>query len=490
MALPRPLHGKPAALAVSAAVLATGALVLGGRDDRSAPPPPGPAGPTGRSELTLNGAGRALPPEVGRDLLARDPQASPNARAVQQLLADLEATARSGRSGGTVIGQHIEGHNERYNPEYGDYRGTKPVGYYYKKAADITGKLPGFVETDLGPGYGQSGWGVGNPRSYSEGRWPACAVGWQYTDDAVDLMAAVWSGHPRAADGTYGAAGVQKNCDGTATELPDNGGAPAGLVGMSFHQPYPGSDVKSFDRVLCSSSPAAGDPGWFGRVVDSTGGTPEYRALLTDLSFLADHLEYLAAHDVPVLLRPYHEMNAADCARGFWWSGQKPADYQALWRITYHYLVETRGLHNLLFAWTPVSWDGAPGVDPWNYYPGAQYVDLVGVDDYSGSPARPIGTGEAWTKRYYDGLAGYGKPRILAESFAVPVNSRQPDTLRRTPWTIWTVWGQSLTADNLTPEQPRNSNADVKATYDDALALTGGSAAFGANVDWSGLHVR
>ncbi|MFD5465505.1 glycoside hydrolase family 26 protein [Kitasatospora sp. NPDC127059] len=484
MALPRALRGKSAVLAAAGIVVAAGSLVLLDRDGRADIAPPV------RVPVSVGAPGRTLPPDVGRDLLARDPQASPNARAVQQFLADLEAQARTGHSGGTVIGQHVEAHNERDNPGYGDYRGTKQVGYYYKKAADLTGRLPGFMETDLGPGYGQNAWGVGNPRSYSAGRWPTCRAGWQYTDDAVDLMAAVWSGHPRADDGSYDSAGVQQNCDGSTTELPDNGGAPAGIVGMSFHEPYPGSDLKSFDRVLCSNSPAATDPGWFGRVVDAAGDTREYRALITDLSYLADHLEYLAAHDVPVLLRPYHEMNVKDCASRFWWAGQKPADYQALWRITYKYLVETRGLHNLLFVWTPVSWDGAPGVDPWDYYPGGQYVDVVGVDDYSGSPAHPIGTGEVWTKRYYDGLAAYDKPRMLAESFAVPVNSRQPDTLRRTPWTIWTVWGQALTADNLAPDQPGNSSADVNATYHSPLAITGGSGRSGGSIDWSGLHVR
>ncbi|MGC0312741.1 glycoside hydrolase family 26 protein [Kitasatospora acidiphila] len=436
------------------------------------------------------GTVRALPPGAGADLLKRDPKASPQARAVYQFLADLEQGARAGKTPGTVIGQHIEAQNELYNVDYGDYEGIKGVGYYYKKAADITGKLPGFVETDLGPGYGQSSWGVGDPRTYSAGKWPTCSSKWQYTDDEVDLLAAVWLGHPRAQDGTYGTSGTQQNCDGSTTTIPDNGGAPAGIVGMSFHEPYPGSPVKSFDRVLCRNSPAATDPGWFSRVVDATHKTPEYQALIQDLSYVADHLQYLAEHDIPVIFRPYHEMNSTGCGDGFWWSGQKPADYQALWRITYDYLVKTRGLHNLVFAWTPVSWDGAPGVDPWNYYPGDQYVDLVGVDDYSGSPTHPIGTGEVWTKRYYDGLAAYKKPRIMAESFAVPVNSRQPDTLQRTPWTLWTVWGQSLTSGNLHPDAITNSNADVKASYDAPTAITGGAAAYSSSIDWSSLHVR
>ncbi|MFD9125811.1 glycoside hydrolase family 26 protein [Kitasatospora sp. NPDC059571] len=486
--LPRALRSRAAipVAAVTAAALCTAVVLMGG--DGGAAPAPG-AAPSGTGSSHLVPA-RPLPASLGADLVKRDPKASPNARAVYQMLADLESQARDGHPKGTVIGHHVEAQNELYNLNYGDYQGIKGVGYYYKKAADITGKLPGFVETDLGPGYGQGDWGVGNPRSYSKDKWPTCSSKWQYTDDAVDLLTAVWSGHPRPDDGTYGASGVQQNCDGSTTSLPDNGGGPAGLVGMSFHEPYPGSPVKSFDRVLCANSPAATDPTWFGRVVDDSAGTAEHRQLLTDLSYLADHLQYLADHDVPVLFRPYHEMNNADCRHSFWWSGQRGADYQKLWRITYDYLVRTRGLHNLIFVWSPVSWDGAPGVDPWNYYPGEQYVDVVGVDDYSGSPRDPIGTGEVWTKRYYDGLAAYRKPRILAESFAVPVNARQKETLTRTPWTLWTVWGQALTEKNLIPDQVVNSLADVKATYNSKQAITGGYGHFGANFDWSSLHIQ
>ncbi|MGW4651077.1 glycoside hydrolase family 26 protein [Kitasatospora sp. NPDC004289] len=477
-----------AAVTLAASVVCATVIAVSGAEDGTGPAAaPTSSGPDPTSSPTP----RPVPADLGKDLLKRDPAASPNARAVFQMLADLEQAARSGKPRGTVIGQHVELQNELYNTSYGDFAGSKPAGYYYKKAADITGKLPGFVETDLGPGYGQSTWGVGNERSYSAGRWPSCEAKWQYTDDAVDLLKAVWSGYPRAADGSYGTGegGAQRNCDGSTTALPDNGGAPAGMVGMSFHEPYPGAPVKSFENVLCRSSPRTTDPKWFGRVVDQAGGTRENKALMEDLRFLADHLEYLASHDVPVLFRPYHEMNNQDCQRSFWWSGQTGADFKKLWTITYRYLVETRGLHNLIFVWTPVSWDGAPGVEPWDYYPGEGYVDVVGVDDYSGSPTDPIGTGELWTKRYYDGLSAYRKPRVLAESFAVPVNSRQQDTLAQTPWTMWTVWGQSLTERNVSPGPVVNRLSDVKDTYNSPLAITGGSGRFGANQDWSALHL-
>ncbi|MHC3473734.1 glycoside hydrolase family 26 protein [Streptomyces sp. 7R007] len=400
------------------------------------------------------------PRAVPTDLRARDPEATRAACRVYALLAALENDARAGRPSRTVIGQHVELQNERYNPAYGDHRGTKQPGYYYRKARDITGRLPAFVEVDLGPGYGHPGWAVGEPRSYSRA-WPSCRSQWGYVDDAVDLALGVWAGLPRPVDGSYRTSGTHRDCaSATEVSLPHNGGAPAGMVGFSFHQPYPGSPVKGFPQTLLRNSPGARDPAWFGRVV--TEGTGEYRALLHDLDFLADHLGYLASHGVPVLLRPYHEMNARP-GHGFWWAGQDPAAYRTLWRVAYDHLVRRRGLHNLVFVWSPSSWDGTHTTEPHAYYPGDRHVDVVGVDAYSDSPAKPFGEG-AWTEFWHSGLRRYGKPRIVAESFHVPLNAAQPETLARTPWALWTVWGQGLTQDN--------SAADVKRTYYSPSVIT------------------
>lgn len=411
---------------------------------------------------------RRWPGQVPTDLRERDPEATLAARQVYAMLAGLENSARHGRPSRTVIGQHVELHNERHNPNYGDYRGTKPPGYYYRKARDITGRLPGFVELDLGPGYGQPGWAVGQARSYSEA-WPSCRRYWGYVEDAVDLAVGVWAGLPRVADGSYRPSGTHRECaSGAEVALPHNGGAPAGLVGFSFHQPYPGSPVKGFAQTLHRNSPAAEDPHWFARVV--TPGSPEHRALLLDLRYLADHLGYLADRGVPVLLRPYHEMNTAP-GRGFWWAGQDPAAFRRLWRLTYDYLVHRRGLHNLIFVWAPNSWDGSYGREPGAYYPGGRYVDVVGVDDYSDTPAEPFGGG-VWTEVWYRGLEKYRRPRIVAESFHVPLNAAQPRTLARTPWVLWTVWGQALSYDNVSAPRKKNTTNDVQQTYYSSRAIT------------------
>jgi mannan endo-1,4-beta-mannosidase len=440
----------------------------------------------------------AAVPQIAPSLTARDPLASKNAQAVYARLVAMENAARTGTAPKTIIGQHIEGQNELYNAGYGDTGGTTYVGYYYNKVTAITGRLPGFVEIDLGPGWGSTnGWGIFNSRSYDDGRnVPTGQKQWQYLDDAVDLAFGVWKGFPRPADGTYNPDGNAVNVDGTvsiAAPYLDNGGSAAGIVGCSFHQPYPGSSVKDFSQVLSQAAgqhpggvagyPAASittDQAWFDAVVDWRDNTGGYQALLADLAFAADQLSYFAEYDIPVLFRPYHEMNG----NWFWWGGKSPAGYQQLWQIAYDYLVHTRGLHNLIFVWSPAAWTPTGTDVPWNFYPGNDYVDVVAVDDYNPKYGTGLSTPENshYTNIYYTGLQDYAKPRMLAESFNVPITKDGTSALTASPWVIWTVWGQGLTADN--------TNADVKATYYATNhVLTGGSgSAYGQNFNWGSLH--
>ncbi|MFG3280426.1 glycoside hydrolase family 26 protein [Streptomyces sp. NPDC048111] len=437
-------------------------------------------------------------PRITLSLTARDPQASLNARAVYDHLVALENNARAGTNPVTVIGGHTEAQNELYNPAYGDAGGRTHTGYYYDKIRAITGRLPGFVEIDLGPGYGSTnGWGTFASRSYNRGLGlPDQQPQWQYVDDAVDLATGVWKGLPRPADGTYNPGGVMVALDGTRTAVV-NGGAASGIVGVSFHQPYPGSALKDFSQVLTqvqgkrpagvASYPVAGlttDQQWFDRLVDRESNTPEYQALLADLDLLAATLSYFALYDIPVLLRPYHEMNGG----WFWWGGKTPASYQKLWRITYDHLVQTRGLHNLIFVWCPNAWQPQGGDVPWDYYPGADRVDIVAVDDYNPRYGSGAATPENrdFTNIYHRGLADYAKPRMLAETFDMPVTADGGNALTASPWVIWSVWGDGATRTAV------NSNADVKATYYATRQVrTGGSGSgFGQNFDWGSLHAH
>ncbi|MCL1904408.1 MAG: hypothetical protein FWF94_08335 [Oscillospiraceae bacterium] len=99
----------------------------------------------------------------------------------------------------------------------------------------------------------------------------------------------------------------------------------------------------------------------------------EYKAMINDIDIVAGYLKKLADKDVPVLWRPLHE-----AAGGwFWWGAKGPAANKALWALMYDRLTNHHNLNNLIWVWTCEE-----NANALEWYPGDQYVDIVGRDFY------------------------------------------------------------------------------------------------------------
>lgn len=99
------------------------------------------------------------------------------------------------------------------------------------------------------------------------------------------------------------------------------------------------------------------------------------------LTRAADFLESLKDADgefIPVIFRPWHE----NVGSWFWWGGKlcTPEQYKALFRQTRDYLAGTRGLKNIVWAYSPDS--GADSTEYFERYPGDDYVEILGIDHY------------------------------------------------------------------------------------------------------------
>lgn len=98
----------------------------------------------------------------------------------------------------------------------------------------------------------------------------------------------------------------------------------------------------------------------------------EYIAMLRDIDYIAGLLKELQDDGVPVIWRPLHE-----AAGGwFWWGAKGAAPLKALYILMYDRMVNHHGLNNLIWVWTR-----EPNDEAW--YPGDEYVDIVGRDIYS-----------------------------------------------------------------------------------------------------------
>ena len=99
-------------------------------------------------------------------------------------------------------------------------------------------------------------------------------------------------------------------------------------------------------------------------------GTAENLIIKADLEKMANHLLLLKEKNIPVIWRPLHE-----AAGGWFWWGAKGAEpCKALWKLMFN-TFKAKGLNNLIWVWTSETND-----DSW--YPGDEYVDIIGRDIY------------------------------------------------------------------------------------------------------------
>jgi mannan endo-1,4-beta-mannosidase len=96
----------------------------------------------------------------------------------------------------------------------------------------------------------------------------------------------------------------------------------------------------------------------------------EYIAMISDIDFVATQLKRLQTANAAVLWRPLHE-----AAGGWFWWGKDGPSCKKLWQVMYDRMVNYHGLKNLIWVWTKESNDDA-------FYPGDNYVDIIGRDYY------------------------------------------------------------------------------------------------------------
>jgi mannan endo-1,4-beta-mannosidase len=310
--------------------------------------------------LLLLSPGLAWPAPAGGNGRARPvtPNASPEARAVLQLLQDL-----SGQY--TLTGQHnfpnTRGRNSAFAARY---LGKTPAifcsDFGFAKADDTDSYLarPDIVQEAI--------------RQYRSGA-------------LVDLC---WHAVPPTADEP-----------------------------VTF-RPLPGSDPQRLASVQ-------------GRITDEqfqavlTPGTPLHEHWCAQVDAIAVFLRQLQDAHVPVLWRPYHEMNGD----WFWWGG-RTGQYStaALYRQLFDRLVNHHHLNNLIWVWSMDRVHNS-GMEHAKYFPGIDYVDVLALDVYQGD----------FAPAYYDSLVALsqGKPLALDEVGNPP--SRE--VLQQQPrWVYYGVW--------------------------------------------------
>lgn len=123
------------------------------------------------------------------------------------------------------------------------------------------------------------------------------------------------------------------------------------------------------------------NPWWSGFYTEHTnidlaaimdGRDPQgYDLLVKEMDDIAMLLKELSDEKIPILWRPLHEASGG----WFWWGDSGPEPFIELWRLMYDRYVNIHNLDNLIWVWNGQAKD---------WYPGDEYVDLIGEDIYAG----------------------------------------------------------------------------------------------------------
>lgn len=162
-------------------------------------------------------------------------------------------------------------------------------------------------------------------------------------------------------------------------------------------------------------------PGLASHRIISTGATPliQWNPRGTPLAkiahggydtYLRNYAKAVKKFGHPVTLSFGHEMNGPWSQ---WGAGHvAPATFVAAWRHI-HNVLGAQGVHNVSWSWDPSHTGDLPR--PW--WPGARYVDKIGIDGYQ----RP---GQTFAQIFADRLANIrsfaGEPIFIAETSVAP----------------------------------------------------------------------
>ena len=158
-----------------------------------------------------------------------------------------------------------------------------------------------------------------------------------------------------------------------------------------------------------------------------TPGTELHQCWCAQVDAIVPYLKKLEEARVPLLWRPFHEMNGT----WFWWGGRR-GEYgtAAMYKMMFDRIVKHHRIKNLIWVWSVDRPEGT-SLKFEECWPGPEYVDILSLDSY-----------QEFKQSYYEDLLklGHGKPIALAEvgnNLSLAVLEAQPR------WTWWMTWAGS-----------------------------------------------
>lgn len=155
-----------------------------------------------------------------------------------------------------------------------------------------------------------------------------------------------------------------------------------GINTFSWHYWNPVASIEAANGVAGKNASFFFKDAPFLAVDEILPGGSKHEVFKRSLTQIATFISTLKTSDgtmVPIIFRPWHEMDG----EWFWWGNTRTTavKYIELYRYTVTYLRDVKKLNNILFAWSPDKHFTSEATYL-NWYPGDEYVDLVGTDNY------------------------------------------------------------------------------------------------------------
>lgn len=176
-----------------------------------------------------------------------------------------------------------------------------------------------------------------------------------------------------------------------------------------------------------------------------------------DIKEIAKQLKRLEKAGVPVIWRPLHEASGG----WFWWGAKGSDAYKKLWKYLYKELTNTYGCNNLIWVYNGQSAD---------WYPGDEYVDIVGEDIYPGNHVY-----DPQVSKFKE-ATGYGnKTKITALTENGCIFDIDSAVSINALWGWFMTWGSEFTVNGSNYSEKYTEKSVIKKMYASKYSLTLGT---------------
>lgn len=176
-----------------------------------------------------------------------------------------------------------------------------------------------------------------------------------------------------------------------------------------------------------------------------------------DIKEIAKQLKRLEKAGVPVIWRPLHEGSGG----WFWWGAKGSDAYKKLWKYLYKELTNTYGCNNLIWVYNGQSAD---------WYPGDEYVDIVGEDIYPGNHVY-----DPQVSRFRQAINYGGKTKITALTENGCIFDIDSAVSINALWSWFMTWGGEFTVNGSNYSEKYTEKSVIKKMYASKYSLTLGS---------------